>query len=213
MLTQTTSKISSLALASLVATALSGCGAFETKHKGEKAKENDNHLSGEWQDGCTTADWLGFAYQRESLTFSAVGDFDRVTTLYKDEACQAAVGTLTEHGTYSALGASAEVANADDINFQVNEASVKVDDDGAVKLLNDASYCDLSWQKGQEQSILDKSCLGINHKKGEVVFDIYNVDTNANVLKLGKTSLFTNKAAADDRPARLDEAHPYSKVD
>ena len=187
-----------------------GCGMFSTKNKGEKARENDNALTGQWRNGCSKLDWLGFAYHQETLKFSAIGDCDRVTTLFSDSSCTNATATLSERGTYASLGASRVAAGAQDINFTVTQATVTADSDDAVSLLNNASYCGIStWQKNQAVDVMGKTCDGSNHPKGEVIFDVYRVDNDSKRLETGKGTLFVDKSDANSRPGKLDDAHPY----
>jgi len=191
---------------------ISGCGAFKTKNKGEKAKENDKALTGEWKDGCIKGDWLGLTHEQADYKFSALGDFDHKTTLYRDDACKAADVTLAEHGTYASLGTSASVPNATDINFTVTKAEVTPQSDDAAKLLNDASYCGITaWQKGHAEDVVGKSCLGKDHAKGEVSFDVYRIDNDGRRLTLGKDSLFLGKSDAGSRPGKLDDSRIFDK--
>ena len=189
-----------------------GCGMLSTKNKGKKASENDQKLVGEWRDTCNKMDWLGFAYQQQTLRFSALGDFDRDVTLFKDSNCSNPLGKLSEHGTYASLGNSSETPDTKDINFTVTEATMSAEVDDAVSLLNSASYCGISeWKKGNPTDILGKSCAGIQRAKGDVVFDIYRVDTNGKRLISGKGSLFLDKTDTSSRPSSLDENRAFRK--
>lgn len=189
-----------------------GCGAFETKKKGQKARENDSSLNGTWQNSCTKMDWLGFTYYRVTYKFSALGDFDKTTSLFADASCAEAIGSLSESGTYAALGDAADTAQAKDINFTISEAKISADTDQAVKLLNAAAYCGISdWQKGRATDVLDKPCVGFQHVKGKVIFDIYKVDQNDKRLETGKGSIFLDKGDVSSRPKSLDEANTFFK--
>ena len=205
-------KYASMATLLAIATANAGCGMFSTKSKGEKGRENDSDLAGEWQGGCSKFDWFGFSYHKDAMKFSAVGDFDKVTTLFGDAGCAAPMGTLSEYGTYAALGSSSSVTDAQDINFTIVQAKVSADSDDAVKLLNAVSYCGISaWQKGQATDVLGKSCGGVNHPKGQVTFDVYRVDNGGKRLQIGKDSLFVDKSDVNSRPSKLDESRAFTK--
>ena len=189
-----------------------GCGMLSTKNKGKKASENDQRLIGEWLDTCNKMDWLGFAYQQQTLRFSALGDFDRDVTLFKDSTCANPIGKLSEHGTYASLGNSSNAPDAKDINFTVTEVTMSAETDDAISLLNSASYCGISdWKKGNPTDILGKSCTGMTRAKGDVVFDIYRVDTNGKRLINGKGSLFLDKTDMRSRPSSLDENRAFRK--
>jgi len=191
----------------------SACGAFSTKNKGQKTQENDRQLAGQWQDSCTKKDWLGFTYQRQTFQFSAIGDFDRTTTLYSDEGCATALSTLLEHGTYASLGESAAAPGARDINLTITEASLKPQTDDGAKLLNDVSYCDVTtWERDKDVSVLGKNCAGTTHPSGEVVFDLYRIENEGKHLVTGKGSLWVDKSEASSRPESLDLEHVYIKM-
>lgn len=189
-----------------------GCGAFGTKKKGQKVRENDNALTGTWQNSCTKMDWLGFSYNQVSFKFSVLGDFEKTTSLFDDESCSTRIGALSESGTYAALGDAASTPQAKDINLTISEAKITADSDQAVKLLNAAAYCGISeWQKGQASDVLNKDCIGFRHAKGKVVFDIYKVDQDNHRLAVGKSSLFLDKSGAESRPQNLDEINVFIK--
>jgi hypothetical protein len=191
---------------------VAGCGAFSTKKKGQKARENDNALTGTWQNSCTKMDWLGFTYNQVTFKFSVLGDFEKTTSLYDNESCTSAIGSLSESGTYAALGDAAATPQAKDINFTISEAKISADTDQAIKLLNTGAYCGISdWQKGQATDVLDKPCVGFQHTKGKVIFDIYKVDQDNKRLETGKGSIFLDKGDADARPKDLDETNVFVK--
>ena len=203
-----TAALATLALAS----ATVGCGAFGTKNKGQKGRENDNALAGKWQNSCSKMDWLGFSYNQVTFNFSGLGDFDKTTTLFSDANCATAIGSLTENGTYAALGDSPALTGAQNINFTISEAKVSADTDTAVNLFNGVSYCGISsWQKGQATDVLDKPCVGFQHPKGAVIFDVYKVDQDGKRLQTGKGSLFLDKSEASARPSKLDETNVFTK--
>lgn len=191
---------------------LSACGAFGTKEKGRKAKETDTSLAGEWRGTCNKLDWLGLTSNRQVLTFSAVGDFDRVTTVYSDNACNLSGATVTERGTVATLGKSNFVADAKDINFTVSTATIAPANDDSAKSLNTVSYCGRTdWQKDVTVDVLGKECLGKNHAKGEVNFDIYRLDGDKKLLTFGKGSIWLDKSDASTRPTELDETKVFEK--
>ena len=196
----------------LVAGLAAACGTSHTKNEGAKNLENAPELAGEWRTDCHKLDWLGFSYERQTLKFSLLGDFDRLTTVYTDASCATSSSSLSEHGTFSALGASQSTPNATDINFQIAAATVKPDSDDGAKALNALGYCGVTgWQSGGEVDVIGKTCLGRTHAKGEVIFDVYNIDQDGKRLKTGKASLLVDKSDANARPTKLDDSLPYAK--
>jgi hypothetical protein len=190
-----------------------GCGMFSTKNKGQKARENDSQLAGQWQAECAKKDWLGFSYQRQTFQFSVVGDFDRTTALFSDEGCVTALTTLIEHGTYASLGESSAVAGSREINLTITQASIKPHTDDGAKLLNDVGYCDITtWERDRSDDVLGKNCAGTTHPSGEVVFDIYSIEDGGKRLLTGKGSLWVDKSEANLRPTKLDDVRVYTKM-
>jgi hypothetical protein len=188
------------------------CGGSGTSNKGAKARDNDPELAGDWTTACHQRDFLGFTYERQTLRFSLLGDFDRVTTVFSDASCAAAVSTLTESGTYDALGASSAVAGATDLNLTIHAATVRPESDEGAAALNNLSFCGVSgWTKGAEVVVIGRTCLGVTHAHGDVVFDVYRIDQDGKRLLTGKASLLVDKSAADARPGQLDDARPFDK--
>jgi hypothetical protein len=190
------------------------CGSVgdDDKKSGKKIEETDTDLAGEWENSCTKADLFGINYNKTEVKFSPVGDFERETTLYSDEGCATPVGKMKETGTYAALGSSATVDGARDLNLTVSGAKLTAITQDAADKLNTARYCGVTnWTAGQEVDVLGKECLGLTRNNGDVVFDIYRVDQDNKRLTLGKPSLFFDKQRADARPEKLDDTNTYSK--
>jgi hypothetical protein len=104
------------------------------------------------------------------------------------------------------------VNNAHDINFTITGASLTpLSDDGAAAL-NKSNYCNTNdWKKDHAVDLLGRDCIGANHPKGEVVFDIYKLDQDGKRLMTGKSSLFLDKSDAQARPEALDGANAFNK--
>ena len=197
------SKIKLFVAMIVVGALITGCGVFSTKSKGKKETQTIIALSGEWRSECIKGDWFDFSQYIDIYKFSALGDFDKISTMYKDQ-CNTAELTTTLRGTYDALGATKDVPDAKDINFTVTEALVSPRSDIATETLNAVSYCGVSdWKTNKEFSVLDKDCTGMDFKKGTVVFDIYRLKDNR--LYLGKKMTFFSAETNDTRPAKLEE--------
>ncbi len=189
----------------------SSCGAFKTKSKGAKVRQTDTNLGGVWTTGCTNSDWLGLVSQSETLKFSALGDFDRTTTLFSDGQCATPNLELTVRGTFDTLGDDAKVEGSDDINFTVTSASTTPRSENGATILNAVSYCEVSnWANGQTVDTLDNACAGSWHK-GSVIFDIYRLDQDNKNLRFGRPSFFLDRGDAGSRPESLDETSALTK--
>jgi hypothetical protein len=197
-----------LGLAVLVtAPVIIGCGAFKTKNHGQKQRQTNMHLAGTWITGCTKLDWLGLTSERETVIFSALGDFDRTSTVFTDGNCESAGVELTVRGTFDTLGPDSQLAGSDDINFTVTAATATTRNDLGTNTLNAGEYCDnASWSTNQTVDIIDRECAG-SWRKGSVVFDIYRLDNDNKKLRFGRHSFFQDKSDAASRPAVLDEEH------
>ncbi len=196
----------------VVASLSSGCGAFSSKKSGKKLEENDQQLAGEWLGKCLKKDWFGFSYQQQKLNFSSIGDFDRATMIYSDQACKDAVGTLEEHGTYAVLGDSPAASGARDINMTITSATVKPQNNKATDEYNNKKYCGIdNWQLDQSQDVLGKACDGVSHPNGEVIFDIYRLEDENKGLKTGKSSILFGGNDAASRPTKLNEDQVYTR--
>jgi hypothetical protein len=197
-----------LAIVLLATTPLvTNCGAFKTKSKGEKARQTNMHLAGTWTTDCTKLDWLGLTSERETLKFSALGDFDRTSTLYTDGTCGSAGVELTVRGTFDTLGPDSKLAGSDDINFTVVAAAATPRSDLGTAALNVDNYCDNStWSTDATVDILDRDCAG-SWRKGSVVFDVYRLENDNKNLRFGRHSFFQDKTDAASRPTALDDEH------
>ena len=203
------SKIRIFGLMIIVGAIVAGCGVFSTKNKGKKETQNVIALAGEWRSECIKGDWFDFSQYKDDYKFSAIGDFDKSTTVFKDD-CKTAEITSTLRGTYDALGVTKDVPDAKDINFTVTEALISPRSDTATKILNSAEYCGISdWKTNQDVSVLDRDCVGWNFKKGTVIFDIYRLQDKR--LFFGKRMTFFSSETNDSRPAKLDEEHVLVK--
>lgn len=202
-------------LASLFASsvALSGCGAFDTEKKGSKAGENEPELTGSWKSGCMTADFLKLTHETTTLTYSVLGDFDRVVMLHADDQCASPSVEFKVVGTYDAVGEAQSVeGGAENINYTVHEARLAAKSDDAAKLLSAAKYCGVTdWKVDEEVDIAGKDCLGESLDKGEVVFDIFRLQDDGKTLLVGDTLLWFDATDADDRPTQLATDYPYTK--
>ena len=186
-----------------------GCGALKTSKKNQKADQTVMELSGQWESTCQKQGWFDFTQALESYTFSALGDFETKTTAYRDD-CKNADHVVEIGGTYDSLGNAVDTPNAKSINFTVSSASMTPKSDVAVKMLNALKYCAVAdWAVDKKVDILNKDCVGINYKTGQVIFDIYRL--NSNQLQLGRKMFpFAGEAAAT-RPGKIDESRIFTK--
>lgn len=199
------------ALAFLCASVVS-CGRNKTQSKGEKLRQNDFSLDGTWRNECTKFDWLGLTHEKTTFKFSSLGDFDKVTTIYSDEACTVGAAQLVERGTYASLDKAPNVPEATDINFTLVAANLTVTNEDTAKLVNTASYCEFSkWSVGATVDVLGKKCLGQSHTSGDVVFDIYRLDNTKKHLTFGKNQIFLDNNTAASRPDRLNSERVFTK--
>lgn len=190
--------------------ALAGCGAFETKGKGKKSDQTDYELAGTWTSACLKLDLLGLSRSSETYKFSALGDFDKTTTVFLDDGCQQPALDETVSGTADSLGADATVQDAKDINFTVTKATLTPRSDKAVQLLNDASYCGLTgWEKDKAVDVLGKDCAGEDWQNGEVIYDVYKRDGDQ--LRFGASMIFFDKTDAGERPTKLEDERVFTR--
>ena len=194
-----------------LAAALSGCGTFNTKNSSQTPPPNLNDtLTGTWQGGCVTADWLGLGHAKEQLAFGSLGEFIENTTVYSDASCATLMTTLVEKGTYSSLAPAGGLPNATNINFMATNYTVTPNSDAAAKLMNEAKYCGVTdWTSGTAVDITGKTCLGVPYNNGDVTFDIYQI--TGNQLTLGKSKLLLAKTSAGSRPTELDTSNVLTK--
>ncbi len=190
-----------------------GCGGMSTDDKGAKGDENDLDLAGKWIDGCLAKDALKLTHQANVLTFSALGDFDRVTTLHRSDVCAEPQIETSVHGTYDVVGQAENVqGGADNINFTVLKATVTAKSDDAVQILSAAAYCGVKdWTVDQEIDIAGKDCLGEKVASGQVLFDIYRIEGDDKTLFVGNSMNWFDNTDSVDRPTQLATDHPYTK--
>ena len=199
-----------IGVAALIAAVSIGCGTFETKKKGRKAQQNAMELAGEWRSNCVKLDWLGLQCSVESYAFTAIGDFDKKTTVFSDEGCATASAELVQRGTYDELGGSKEVQGAKDINFTVVEAGLAPKDARLLAPMNAALYCGHNdWAVNVAQTIIDRDCGGKTTRRGQVIFDLYQVADKT--LHFGDTMMFFNKSNPAQRPNKLDAGRTFTK--
>ncbi len=189
---------------------LSGCGAFETDKKGQKADQVDQGLTGRWSTSCLERGFIFTNYQRDELSFSAVGDFEKKAVQHVDSGCQTEALSKTVSGTYDELDAVDGIAGGKAINFTVRDVVITPHTDEATKNLNDSSTCGLTnWVIHKSTSVLGKNC-GETFQDGAVIFDVYKLDQDT--VWLGKSFLlFDDKDAPEDRPTTLEQDRPYRK--
>ena len=197
-------------VAMLLATGLvAGCGMLKTSKKNQKADQITMALSGEWNSACQKQGWLGFTQLTEAYTFSALGDFEKRSAVFRDN-CATPDLVVETGGTYDDLGAAVDPADAKNINFTVSQASMTPKSDAAVTMLNTMKYCAIEdWAVNKKSDILDKKCVGIGYKKGEVVFDIYR--QNDSQLVFGKKGFSLVGETASNRPNKLNELRTFTK--
>lgn len=183
---------------------IGGCGFFSTKNTGQKQRQNDIYLAGAWNSECKSMDWVGLTSQKETIKFSALGDFERTTQVYTDSTCSSLGAEITSTGTFDTLGASSVVSGSDDINLTVTSATATTRNDTAKDALNAVNFCaNSAWVNGEKVNVLDRNCIG-TWKKGSVVFDIYRLDNSNKKLNFGRHSFFQDKKDAASRPDVLD---------
>lgn len=197
----------------LLATAtilLSGCGIFETEKKAQKAIQIDESLTGRWSTNCFERGFIFTNYQRDELTFSAVGDFEKKAVQHVGADCQTETISKTVSGTYDELDAVPGIEGGKAINFTVRDVVLTAHTAEAVKSLNDATTCGLNnWELNKPTSVLGKNC-GETFQDGAVIFDVYKRD--GDTVYLGQSFLlFDDKDAPEDRPTTLELDRPYRK--
>jgi hypothetical protein len=197
----------------LLATAtilLSGCSVFETKKKAQKAIQIDESLTGRWSTDCFERGFIFTKYQREELTFSAVGDFEKKAVQHVGADCKTETVSKTVSGTYDELDPVPGIVGGKAINFTVRDVVFTAHTDEAVKSLNEVKTCGLSdWVLNKPTSVLGKKC-GETFQDGAVIFDVYKRD--GNTVYLGQSFLlFDDKDAPENRPTSLELDRPYRK--
>ena len=185
------------------------CGALQTKNKNQKASQTVMSLNGQWESPCQKQDWFDFSQAIERYTFSALGDFEAKNEIFRDD-CKTADNVVELAGTYASLGKDASAPDAKDINFTVSTATMIPKSDVAVKMLNAMKYCSVQdWTLDKKVDILNKECVGINYKNGEVVFNIYR--QNSDQLYLGRKMFPLAADSASARPNKVDEERIFAK--
>jgi hypothetical protein len=193
---------------------LTGCSLDDKdddkKDTGRKIDQTDLALDGHWQSNCLGLDWLGFAQSQESYSFSALGDFTKDTTVFKDD-CTAAQAVITVKGTAASLGQAEGVADAKALNLTIVEATLTPRTEGVVTALNTAKYCGKEdWHLDESVDILGLDCAGESYAKGQTVFDIYRLQDNQ--LLFGKsTMIWFDATTVADRPTELDQERVFVK--
>ncbi len=191
-----------------------GCGGFSTEDDGAKVDENDFALTGTWKDGCIAKDALKTTHQTTVLTFSALGDFDRVTTLHNgSDVCFNPQIEITVRGTYDVVGKAENIqGGADNLNFTVHKATVTPKSADAVQILSALGYCGVKdGTVDQEIDIAGQECLGEKVETGQVLFDIYRIEGDDRTLLVGDTMNWFDNTDSVDRPTQLATDHPYTK--
>ncbi len=195
-----------------LALAMTACGSMDTDEKGKKVEQNDVDLAGTWETDCYGGDFLGLSKSSAKVVFSAIGDFDRVSTLFSGDTCAEKALQLSVSGTYDVVGAAQGVeGGADNLNFTVSKATLTPFTDGAVTALNAANYCGVSnWSIGAAVEIAAKDCMGDTVTQGEVVLDIYRIEQEKRLL-LGDSLLWFDKNKPTERPTALALDHVFHK--
>lgn len=190
---------------------LTGCGALETaKSEKKKIDERDSKLMGDWETKCYENKDVKPSYVREEMKFKKNGDFDKITILHTDDQCKTEALRYTVSGTYNGAGKVDDQPNVKKINLNIAKVSLMPQTDEEAKALNDKKFCGKTdWIKDGSVEVQDKDCEGKDYKKGDVVFDIYEVADKS--LYLGKTFLFFDKSDADLRPVNVNTDRPYLK--
>jgi len=191
-------------------TVLYGCGKLDPTINLEKSQSSGSGLTGAWQDGCSSLNWLGFSREKIDLRLGTIGDFHQSTAVFNDDACATPIATLEQQGTYTALATSQSTDSASRIDFALTTAKVTAHTDEVVEILNAASYCGVqTWVKGAPIDVIDKVCLGTGHPKGQISLDIYRLADQGQELTFGRDSLFLDKVAGGSRPVQLDGSRTF----
>ncbi len=183
-----------------------------TTETGQKLNATPGELQGKWQSTCFPSNALEATYTQREYIFSAVGDFDKYERFFKDEGCTQQIGEYKVIGTVEAKGKASDAQDpeAEQLNLTVNNALFTVVDGNSVSLFNGLKLCGKSdWKGSEEVKVLDLNCLGSTVRKGDVIFDIYDVKDGQ--LYLGQSSLFLTQDSANTRPTALDAEVPFSK--
>lgn len=188
---------------------ISGCGAFDTKEKGSKADENDQTLTGVWHSDCVANSRLDLSHAKYRVAFSAVGDFDKTESMFGGEGCTAEKLNVRLIGTYAEVGDAAVGNEVNNINFTVKQVSVSIVDADYVDVANGLKICGKEdWVKDTAIDVTGVSCAGSTLNSGDVLFDVYKVDSEA---WFGHQSLFMSEDDADARPDNIDTSITFHK--
>ncbi len=189
---------------------IGGCGLLDTKEKAKKLDQNDLNLSGTWNSDCLPTDSFDLAHTKRVFRFSEVGDFEKSEHFSSKEDCADPSFTYTVTGTYASLGTVKDNDNLKQINFTVEKALVNVKSEDAVTALNTIALCGRSdWKVGEEFNVADKDCANLAHKKGDVIFDVYEVKDKQ--LSFGQNFVLLSGDEPDDRPDSVQRDLAYTK--
>lgn len=184
----------------------------DTTETGKAITATPEELDGRWLTGCLPSDVLEVTHTQREYIFNRIGDFDKVERFYNDDSCTEPVAEYKVIGTVKTEGKATEAndAEAEQINFSINEASFKVLSENALTLMNGLSLCGKSdWKLNEEVTVLDANCLGSTVRKGDVYFELYDVKEGQ--LYFGQNFVFLTKTSADARPSSLNLEVPFAK--
>jgi hypothetical protein len=202
-----------LSLFSICALALGlmSCGKMMKGKSDKKMAQQDSALAHSWKAECASADVLQLTHTRRKISLNMLGNFDKTESFYGSAGCDKSYLNYKVSGTYATLGPSAHNADINSVNFTINKATITVFNQGTVEVMNRLEFCGKKdWKVSDEINVTNKKCKGLAVKRGDVIFDVYEVKDNT--LFLGKKFFFlSTDEAPSDRPDSVASEVPYSR--
>jgi hypothetical protein len=175
------------------------CGNIFRGRGDAKMEQQDAALAHSWKASCAKADVLELTHTRRKIRLGVLGNFDRFEHFYGSDACNDSQMEYKVSGTYATLGENKDNSDVKNINFTVNKATIKVTSKATVDVMNRLKLCEISdWKLNEEVNITNKKCTGFSVKRGDVIFDVYEVKDKS--LYFGKKLFFLSGDNAADRP-------------
>ena len=154
---------------------------------------------------------FGFTGVKETVVFSAIGDFQRAVLLNDNSNCGTTVGRFDIKGTYAVLGNSANTSDGTkDINLTISKYDLTVLSDSLATVLNKTKYCGQdNWTVNQKVSLIGLNCVTGNVGRGDTVYELFLTDKNS--LCFSDQLGVLGQRTAAKRPTKIDRTRQFVK--
>lgn len=187
---------------------LVSCGYLWKGSGDKKIQQQDSALVAKWKTECVGADALNLSHARRTIEFTMLGNFEKYENFYESDKCDNTQLAYKVEGTYATLGKNEDKDDLKNINFTVNKASLVPHSQAAADNMNTMNLCgENTWKQNEPKDITGKDCKGFTVERGDVIYDVYQVEGKN--LYFGQKFFFLASDDADSRPDSVTKESPY----